>query len=115
MNIKCLVLSPNRLRRAGTRMMQSAALALLVTLTMPAGAADARAVKSTGLMTVEAADDRIAAPGQTRAAHDLLPFIPPAKRNHLLVPASGHFSLFHGASCRTRVVPEIIAFIDRIA
>jgi TonB family protein len=46
MNIKCLVLSPNRLRRAGTRMMQSAALALLVTLTMPAGAADARAVKS---------------------------------------------------------------------
>jgi len=77
--------------------------------------ADARAVKSTGLMTVEAADDRIAAPGQTRAAHDLLPFIPPAKRHHLLVPASGHFSLFHGASCRTRVVPEIIAFIDRIA
>jgi poly(3-hydroxybutyrate) depolymerase len=76
--------------------------------------ADARAIKSTGLMTVEGADDRLAAPGQTRAAHDLLPNIPAAKRHHLLVPASGHFSLFHGASCRTRVVPEIIAFIDRI-
>jgi TonB family protein len=46
MNKKSFVLPSNRLRRAGTRMMQSAALALLVTLTMPAGAADARAVKS---------------------------------------------------------------------
>lgn len=76
---------------------------------------DARAIKSTGLMTVEGADDRLAASGQTRAAHDLLPAIPPARRHHLLVPASGHFSLFHGATCRTRVVPEIIAFIDRMA
>jgi poly(3-hydroxybutyrate) depolymerase len=77
--------------------------------------AEARAIKSTGLMTVEAADDGLAAPGQTRAAHDLLSFVPSAKRHHLLVPSSGHFSLFHGVSCRTRVVPEIIAFIDRIS
>jgi TonB family protein len=39
-------LSPNRLRRAGTRLMQAAALALMVALAMPASAADARAVKS---------------------------------------------------------------------
>lgn len=46
MNKKCFVLPSSRLRRAGTRLMQSAALALLVMLTMPAGAADARAIKT---------------------------------------------------------------------
>jgi TonB family protein len=35
-----------RLRRAGIRLMQAAALALLVALAIPASAADARAVKS---------------------------------------------------------------------
>ncbi len=75
---------------------------------------EARAIRSTGLMTVEGEEDRLAAPGQTRAAHGLLPHVPAARRHHLLVPASGHFSLFHGAACRARVVPEIMAFIDRI-
>jgi protein TonB len=37
---------PNRLRRTGARLMQAAALALLVALVMPASAADARAIKS---------------------------------------------------------------------
>jgi protein TonB len=36
----------NRLRRTGTRLMQAAALALMVALAMPAVAADARVVKS---------------------------------------------------------------------
>jgi TonB family protein len=35
----------NRLRRAGTRLMQSAALALMVALALPAAAADVRAIK----------------------------------------------------------------------
>ncbi len=46
MNKKCFVLSPNRLRRAGVRLMRAAALALLVALTLPARAADNRAVKT---------------------------------------------------------------------
>jgi TonB family protein len=36
---------PNRLRRAGIRLMQAAALALMVALAMPASAADTRTVK----------------------------------------------------------------------
>ena len=36
----------NRLRRAGARLMQATALALMVTLAMPARAADERAVKT---------------------------------------------------------------------
>ena len=37
---------PNLLRRAGVRLMQAAALALMVALAMPAMAAEARAIKS---------------------------------------------------------------------
>ena len=46
MNSKCIEFRPNRLRRAGLRIMQAAALALVVALAMPARAADERAVKS---------------------------------------------------------------------
>ena len=46
MNIKCFVLPPNRLRSAGVLLMKAVVLALLVALTMPARAADTRAIKS---------------------------------------------------------------------
>jgi TonB family protein len=46
MNNHRLELSANRLRRAGLRLIQAAALALMVTLAMPARAADTRAVKT---------------------------------------------------------------------
>jgi poly(3-hydroxybutyrate) depolymerase len=74
---------------------------------------DFDAVRSTALMTVEGEQDDIAAPGQTRRAHDLCPHVPMEARHQLLVPASGHFSLFYGDIWRTRVLPEVIAFIDR--
>lgn len=46
MNNNRFEFTSNRLRHAGARLMQAAALALMVTLAMPAHAADARAVKS---------------------------------------------------------------------
>jgi TonB family protein len=46
MNNKRFVFLPNWLRRAGLRLVQATALALVVALAMPARAADARAVKS---------------------------------------------------------------------
>jgi TonB family protein len=46
MNNKHFELPPNRLRRGGVRLMQAAALALMAALAMPAGAADARAIKT---------------------------------------------------------------------
>ncbi|MGD0682710.1 MAG: energy transducer TonB [Terracidiphilus sp.] len=45
MDKTCFELLPNRWRRAGARLMQAAVLALMVALTMPACAADARAIK----------------------------------------------------------------------
>jgi poly(3-hydroxybutyrate) depolymerase len=71
------------------------------------------AIRSTALMTVEGEDDDIAAPGQTRRAHDLCPAVPADVRRHLLVPDCGHFSLFHGNIWRMRILPEVRAFIDQ--
>jgi poly(3-hydroxybutyrate) depolymerase len=71
------------------------------------------AVRSTALMTVEGEDDDIAAPGQTQRAHDLCPCVPESLRRRLLVPACGHFTLFHGETWRRRVLPEVRAFMVR--
>jgi len=71
---------------------------------------DLNAISTTALMTIEGAEDDIAAPGQTHVAHALCKSIPHSRRHHLLVDGCGHFSLFHGRHCRTHVVPEIIKF-----
>lgn len=74
---------------------------------------DPRAVTRTAVMTIEGRDDDLAAPGQTRAALDLVGRADARRRRHLLVENCGHFSLFHGNICRKRVVPAIIDFVDR--
>jgi poly(3-hydroxybutyrate) depolymerase len=74
---------------------------------------DLRAIQRTALMTLEGEEDDIAGPGQTQAAHALCPAIPAKNHEHVAVPRSGHFSLFHGAICRSRVVPEMAQFMMR--
>jgi poly(3-hydroxybutyrate) depolymerase len=77
------------------------------------GAPSLRAVRATALMTVEGEHDDIAAPGQTGSAHDLCPLVPTKARRRLIVPACGHFSLFHGRIWRAQVLPEVRGFIER--
>jgi poly(3-hydroxybutyrate) depolymerase len=72
-----------------------------------------RCIRATGLMTVEGEYDDIAAPGQTQRAHDLCSSIPASARRRLMVPGCGHFSLFHGETWRTRVLPEVQSFIGQ--
>jgi len=72
-----------------------------------------RAIRATALMTVEGEYDDIAAPGQTGCVHDLCPSVPADARRRLIVPACGHFSVFHGRIWRTRVLPEVCVFIER--
>src|SRR5689334_13142869 len=73
-----------------------------------------RAITRTALMTVEAEKkDDIAAPGQTRIAQALCSSLPEYLRQHLLVSSAGHFSLFHGNTCRSYVLPAIVAFMER--
>ena len=69
------------------------------------------AIRDTALFTIEGAEDDIAAPGQTGAAHHLCPNVADDMRRHLIVAGSGHFSLFHGKVCRKRVLPEIESFL----
>ena len=72
-----------------------------------------RAIGATALMTVEGEWDDIAAPGQTGCVRSLCPFVPASAKRRLIVPACGHFSLFHGNIWRTQVLPEVRAFIER--
>jgi poly(3-hydroxybutyrate) depolymerase len=74
---------------------------------------DLEALKWTALMTIEAAEDDIVSAGQTQVAHTLCPAISAEYRDHVTVSRSGHFSLFHGVICRSRVVPQIAQFVMR--
>ena len=74
-----------------------------------------RSIRATALMTVEGEYDDIAAPGQTQRAHDLCPSVPADGRRQLIVPGCGHFSLFYGGIWRSRVLPEVRAFVGDVA
>lgn len=76
---------------------------------------DLDAIEATALMTVEGAEDDIAAPGQTLAAQALCRSVPSRRRRHLLVEGCGHFSLFHGRICRMLIAPAIIEFLNQQA
>ena len=69
------------------------------------------AIEQTALMTVEGERDDICAPGQTVAAHDLCPNIPPAKKTHHLQLKVGHYGVFHGRRWQSETYPKVKSFI----
>ena len=75
---------------------------------------DCGAIEKTALLTIEGADDDIAAPGQTLAAHDLCSRVPAHLRRHVLLPRCGHFSLLYGRRLRDDVLPHIEAFLEDV-
>lgn len=72
------------------------------------------AARDLAVMTVEAAEDRVAPPGQTEAAHALFSATPEARRGRLILPEGGHLSLFHGPAARRVVTPALAEFFARI-
>ncbi|MEP9379430.1 hypothetical protein ABLE91_22145 [Aquabacter sp. CN5-332] len=70
------------------------------------------ALERTALLTGEAAQDDIAAPGQTGAAQDLCRAMPDDLRRRLLVPRAGHFSLFYGKRMREEVLPPLANLME---
>jgi poly(3-hydroxybutyrate) depolymerase len=72
---------------------------------------DLRAIEQTALFTIEGELDDIAPPGQTSAAHALCSSLPADLHHSIAVPGSGHFSLFHGNTCRRVVQPAILDFL----
>jgi poly(3-hydroxybutyrate) depolymerase len=70
------------------------------------------AIRETSLMTVEGEKDDISGPGQTRAAHDLCPAIPAARRQHYLQASVGHYGVFNGRRWAHEIAPRIASFIE---
>ena len=83
------------------------------TMVCEGASVDLQALRDTALLTVEGTWDDIAAPGQTSAAHILCTSIPSELHASLVVPRSGHFSLFHGQTWRRDVLPVIRDFCCR--
>lgn len=69
------------------------------------------AIKRTALMTVEAANDDMCAPGQTDAAHALATSLTPAQRARHLQPDVGHYGIFTGRRWEAEVYPAVRTFI----
>ena len=69
------------------------------------------AIERTALMTVEGERDDICGVGQTVAAHQLCPGIPPAKKTHHLQLKVGHYGVFHGRRWQNETYPKVKSFI----
>jgi poly(3-hydroxybutyrate) depolymerase len=69
------------------------------------------AIERTALMTVEGELDDISGLGQTRAAHDICPSIPAARRAHYVQEGVGHYGVFNGRRWREQIAPRVAAFI----
>jgi poly(3-hydroxybutyrate) depolymerase len=65
--------------------------------------------------TVEGDEDDISAPGQCRAALDLLTGLPPQKKAWHLERGAGHYGIFAGKSWRNNIRPLVLKFIDAAA
>jgi poly(3-hydroxybutyrate) depolymerase len=63
------------------------------------------------LLTVEAENDAMCPPGQTKAAHDLCPSIPQTRKRHHLQPTVGHYGVFSGSRFEEQIYPVMRAFI----
>ena len=70
-------------------------------------------LRRTRLITVEGAEDEIAAPGQTRAAHALCSGLAASDHHAMVLPRCGHFGLFHGRIWREEVCPALAELLPR--
>lgn len=66
---------------------------------------------ATALLTIEAENDELCPPGQTRAAHGLCSGIPAARKQHHLQPGVGHYGVFNGSRFDHEIYPVIRSFI----
>jgi len=71
------------------------------------------ALAGTPLMTIEAADDILSAPGQTHAALDLCGNAPKRSRERLTVPDLGDLGLVHGRRWHAEILPKMERFLSR--
>jgi poly(3-hydroxybutyrate) depolymerase len=68
-------------------------------------------IRSVALMTIEGEKDDITGLGQCRAAHDLCPELPSARKLHFTCPGVGHYGTFNGSRFRNEIAPRIAQFV----
>ncbi|MDO5632341.1 MAG: hypothetical protein Q4G22_10940 [Paracoccus sp. (in: a-proteobacteria)] len=71
------------------------------------------ALRRCALLTIEGDRDGIIAPGQTVPAHALCSGLPVERRAVVLAEGCHHLSLFRGPLFQSRVLPELLARLDR--
>ncbi len=76
---------------------------------------DLAAIRRVGLMTVEGEKDDISGLGQTYAAQELCPNIPPELKLHYEQENVGHYGVFNGSRFRQQIAPRIRAFHAEVA
>lgn len=72
---------------------------------------DPDAIRETALLAIEGERDDISGIGQTRAALDLAPHLPDAKKKYLLAEGVGHYGIFNGSKWRKRIAPGVEGWI----
>lgn len=72
---------------------------------------DLGAVRSCAILCIEGENDDISGVGQTQAALDLTPNLPPERKAYHLQTGVGHYGVFNGSRYRTIIAPRIAAFI----
>ena len=75
---------------------------------------DLKAIRRSGLMTVEGEKDDISGVGQTYAAQELCSSIPDSRKVHHLQASVGHYGVFNGSRYRKEIAPRIREFIGSI-
>jgi poly(3-hydroxybutyrate) depolymerase len=75
---------------------------------------DLKAIRHTGLMTVEGEKDDITGVGQTYAAQDLCSSIPQFRKAHYTQNGVGHYGVFNGSRFRAEIAPRISDFIANV-
>lgn len=72
---------------------------------------DLSAIRRCAILAVEGENDDISGVGQTKAALDLTPNLPDARKAYHLQAGVGHYGVFNGSRYRTVIAPRIAAFI----
>ncbi len=75
---------------------------------------DLKAIRNSGLLTIEGENDDISGVGQTYAANELCVNIPDWKKLYHLQREVGHYGVFNGSRFRKEIVPRIRQFIGMI-
>ncbi len=74
---------------------------------------DPAAIRDIAILAIEGERDDISGIGQTKAALDLAPKLPAAKKQYYVAQGAGHYGIFNGSKWRTKIAPVVEAWIAK--